>query len=83
MSPVAWAHPRFNARPNENSSGAMRTISAPWVRAIATESSVDPESTRITWSGRRAWRSSPVNSAGRCSASLSARMTIDTVGMAR
>ena len=60
----------------------MCTTSAPWAWAIATESSTEPESTRITWSGWRDWRSSPENSAGRCSASLRARITIDTVGMA-
>ncbi len=32
--------------------------------------------------GLRDWRSNPENSAGRCSASLRARITIDTVGMA-
>jgi hypothetical protein len=81
--PAAASKPRFSARPNENSSGAIDTVLTSKAAAIESVASVEPLSTRMISSGGRVWRAAPVSSLPMCSSSLKQRMMSATAGRRR
>ena len=77
---TAVSQPTLSARPKEKSSFAMWTTSQPNRRAMSTVESVEPLSTRISWSGCTVWWANPESSRPMWRSSLRARMTTLVVG---